>query len=390
MANIIDYVRWRGDIPVEQVPLCEVDALILSYLSYMPFDGIVGDAPEGGGIPLAQAAMALLLANEQDGIDLAYSVRDDRMLLPAVAASERFGGMRLVGYVNRYDRSREEQFSAVTFLAGDTAVIAYRGTDGTVVGWKEDFNMSFEEAVPAQSDAVDYAQRVVAALGLPVMLCGHSKGGNLAVYAATFSDDATRGRVQIVYNFDGPGFNEKVIASPEFARAGAMVRTFVPQSSMVGIMFWHDGPFTIVKSDSVSIFQHNAYTWQVMGGHFVTVEERTSDSYFADDTVKRWMASLTPEKRKRAIDGIYAVLDVAKGRHVSNLFEVSNLLAMLRAAGAMDDQTREAVEEFFRLLGTSAAGAVPDFLDRTADGLRQRVIRREAQRALGGAEDEKK
>ena len=151
MPNIQDYVLWRGDLPIRQVPLCDVDALLLSYLSYMRYDGIVGGGFEGEGVRLADAAQELLDRNERDKMPLAYNAKEDRKLLAALIQSVRFADMRLVGYVNQVDDKAEEQFSGVTFLIGDgSAFVAFRGTDDAMVGWKEDFNMSFEMQVPAR------------------------------------------------------------------------------------------------------------------------------------------------------------------------------------------------------------------------------------------------
>ena len=144
MPNIQDYVLWRGDLPLERVPLCDVDALLLSYLSYMPYDHIAGDAFDEG-ISLRDAAQKLLEVNERDKTPLAYNVREDRKLLAALMESARFRDIRLVGYVNKVDPEQEEQFAAVTYLLGEgRAFVAFRGTDNTVVGWKEDFNMSLK------------------------------------------------------------------------------------------------------------------------------------------------------------------------------------------------------------------------------------------------------
>ena len=361
MPNIQDYVLWRGDLPLERVPLCDVDALLLSYLSYMPYDHIAGDAFDEG-ISLRDAAQKLLEVNERDKTPLAYNVKEDRKLLAALMESARFRDIRLVG----------------------SAYVAFRGTDNTVVGWKEDFNMSFETEVPAQRDAVAYAQHVAKAIDLPLIVGGHSKGGNLAAYAGMFVDEATRARIQTVYNFDGPGFNEATISSEEFGKVDMRIRTFVPQSSMIGILMWHREPFTIVRSNGVGVFQHDAYTWQIMGGDFIKLSERTGHSHFADDTIKRWLEELKPDMRRQAIDGIYAVLSASNGMNVSDLFEARNAMSVLKAAGAMDEKTRSAVLEAFRLLGSSMIGGVPAWLERTASSVAQKMPweqRREEARA---------
>ena len=233
--------------------------------------------------------------------------------------------------------------------------------------------MSFETEVPAQRDAVAYAQHVAKAINLPLIVGGHSKGGNLAAYAGMFVDEATRARIQTVYNFDGPGFNEATISSEEFGKVDMRIRTFVPQSSMIGILMWQREPFTIVRSNGVGVFQHDAYTWQIMGGDFIKLSERTGHSHFADDTIKRWLEELKPDMRRQAIDGIYAVLSASNGMNVSDLFEARNTMSVLKAAGAMDEKTRSAVLEAFRLLGSSMIGGVPAWLERTASSVAQKM-----------------
>lgn len=379
MANIIDYVLWRGDLPVAQVPLGEVDALVLSYLSYMPMDGIVPGEDGGEPVPLRDAALAMLGRSERENSPLAYSVKDDRKLLAALAQSVRFGTMRLCAFVNRVDGEAEEQFSAVTFLPeAGPALIAYRGTDNTVVGWQEDFNMCFESEVPAQRDAAAYAEHMAQVLDGGIILGGHSKGGNLAAYAELFVSGETHRRIRAVYNFDGPGFNEEIVGSAAFAQRKRCVQTFVPQSSIVGVLMENDEVMTVVRSDGMGIFQHNPYTWQVMGGSFIALPERTDSSRFADETVRHWLASLSPEVRRRAIDGIFEVLGASDGRNVAELFEPRKAMGVLRAAGSMDEATRRAVEETFRLLGEALRENVPVWMNRTmnrtADDLRQRVF----------------
>lgn len=375
MANMIDYIHWRGDLPLEQVPLGEVDALILSYLAYMPFDELVPSSFDEG-VPLGEIALELLRQNEAGALPLAFSPKDDKRLLGAVAKSCRFAKMRVCGFVHRFDRVLEEQFCAMTFLTGHgPAAVAFRGTDRTVIGWKEDFNMTFSGVVPAQRSAIHYVREAAKALDGPLVLCGHSKGGNLAAYASLFSGEAAQGKIDCVYNFDGPGFNEEVIASEEFHRVDMRIHVFVPRSSMVGILLWHNEPFTVVESESVSVFQHLPYHWQVMGGRLIAADGLSDDSRLAEVTLKRWLQSLAPELRRRVIDGIYGVLSVSDGNRIADLFEPRNALAIIRAAGAMDEDTRAALTEAFRLLGDTLRETLPDFIDEKTDELRSRAIR---------------
>ena len=375
MANIIDYVQWRGDIPLAQVPLCAVDALILSFLSYMPFDGRISDSLEES-VLLSDAA-AYCLEQGLSSTCVMDSFKEDCRLLEALKHSERFGGIRLTGYVSRFDEATEEQFSATTFLLPQgEAFVAFRGTDSSMVGWKEDFNMSFSVEVPAQGAALDYAVRVAAELDRPMILGGHSKGGNLAAYAGIFAPDDVQERIACVYNFDGPGFNETLLNTPEFRKMDMRIHTFVPQTSMVGILMWHAEPFMVVESNGVGVLQHNPYSWQVMGGHFIMLAERTRESHLAEKTLKGWLADLSAEERKRFIDGVYSVLSASDGRNVADLFEPKNVRAILRAVSSMDEETKSAIFDVFKRLRNSLRESLPEWFEGTADQIRTLIGQR--------------
>lgn len=379
MANIINYVQWRGDIPLDQVPMNEVDALVLSYLSYMPYNGLVGEDFAEEGMLLRDAA-AYFVEHGLSSACMIDSEKDDCRLLEAVRDSERFGAMRVVGFEDRFDVEREEQFAAVTFVPPHgPAFVSFRGTDSTVVGWKEDFNMSFVREVPAQRAAVAYTADAAIALNRPMVLGGHSKGGNLAAYAGVFSDAPVQEKIQCVYNFDGPGFNEEIIALPEFKKVDMRIHTFVPQSSLVGILLWHAEPFTVVRSDAAGLFQHNPYSWQVMGGRFINLPDRTKESRLAEETIKHWLTGLAGEAREQIIDGIYGVLSVSDGKNVADLFEGKNVRKILRAVSTMDEETKEAIVDAFRRLGGSLKETIPDWVDRTAGQIRTMIAQRAEQ-----------
>lgn len=380
MANIIDYVLWRGDIPFAQVPLGEVDALVLSYLSYMPFDGLVAEAFSQEGALLADAA-EYFLEHGLSSSCMIDSTKEDCRLLEAVRDSERFGRLRLTGYVNHFDEETQEQFSAITFLPPAGPVfVAFRGTDSSVVGWKEDFNMSFASEVPAQGAALDYVMRAASVLPMPAVLGGHSKGGNLAAYAGIFAPNAVQERIACVYNFDGPGFNEQVIAGAPFHSIDMRIHTFVPQSSLIGILLWHAEPFIVVKSDAGGIFQHNPYSWQVMGGKLITLPERTRESRLAEDTIKNWLSTLDTQERKTVIDGVYSVLSASDGRNVADLFEGRNVRKILRAVSSMDEETKEIIVDSFKRLGSSLKESLPDWFEDAAGQIRTLIAQRSGER----------
>lgn len=281
MANVFDYLDWRGDLTLDLVPLCDVDAVVLSRLSYLPLDGT---RPAGGGAGRRAHAAAprFEAAAAPAGGRAVHSCPCGK---PALLRDADHG-------LCKPNRPREpDAVCAITVALGDGRhFVAFRGTDGTLVGWKEDFNMAFTCPVPAQRLAAHYAASAMLRFPGEFLLGGHSKGGNLAVYAAAFCPAALQERIAAVYNNDGPGFDAEVIALPGYQRICARVQTFVPQSSIVGMLLEHEEAYTIIHSTGDGFGQHNLYTWEVLRDRFVTLETVTNGSRFLDRTLKQWLA----------------------------------------------------------------------------------------------------
>ena len=236
VTNVLDYLKWRGDLTFTQDPLNAVDALIFSALSYIRYGGAVEEKPEEP-VTLRDAAGAFFAL---DNFEVRIRAKNDLELLRRASESTRFGLSRICRYTDLYIPEEETQFAAMTFLLDDgTAFLAFRGTDNTLVGWKEDFNMSFRQIIPAQLLALNYTHDVWAAHTAPMRLCGHSKGGNLAVFAAARSSPMIQQWIRGVYNNDGPGFSEYMIGDPGYNAMVPRIRTFVPQSSIIGMIMEH-------------------------------------------------------------------------------------------------------------------------------------------------------
>ena len=282
--NIFDYLEWRGELPMNQCPFNEVDNLILCQLAYAKFDGILPDK-FNHSMELKQAAEMYDKMKSEDAV--LFDNKDGECFYRLLISSERFSSMKICGYVNHVDADEQKQFSAMTFGLNDgTYYVAYRGTDNTLVGWKEDLNMSFMSPIPAQEEAVRYLERAAKELpGRPKFrVGGHSKGGNLAVYASQFCSDRTRRYILDVYNNDGPGFRK------EFKSLAERIHTFVPQSSIVGMLLEYEEPYTVIHSSSISgILQHNPFTWEVLGPRFVYEEDTDKFSQYIDRTLKDFM-----------------------------------------------------------------------------------------------------
>ena len=303
MSNIIDYIKWRGDLSFNQSEFNEIDNLILARFSYSCLDGAI---KENEKITIKQAYEN----TEKNGIPEQKILQiEDKDLFPAMAKSKRFGKLYIIEYVNNVDEDEEKQFSAVTILLPDnTMYVAYRGTDNTLVGWKEDFNMCFSSNVPSQLAATQYLEKVSKLNKRKIRVGGHSKGGNLAIYAAVFANDSVKNRIINVYNNDGPGMSSDIIEKQEYKDMVNKIYTYVPQSSIIGRLLYHEEKYKVIESTQTGIMQHDLYSWQLEGKKFTYLEELTKESKVADKVIKGWLNGISPERRQEFVDILYQIL----------------------------------------------------------------------------------
>ena len=337
MADLFDYLDWRGDLSFETVGVTPADALIFSALSYIHYDGLV---PQGFRNPVPLDVVADAFAALPDKAERVL-LRQDAPLLMAAAATDRYRRVKLIFYNSATIPEQESQFAAVAFLLpGDTAVLAFRGTDATLVGWKEDFNMSFQDRIPAQEKALYYTQSFAQAFDRKLILCGHSKGGNLAVYAASRCPGEIQERITAVYNNDGPGFTASLMGDPGYRAMVPKIYSYVPQSSVVGMLMEHEEPYTVIKSRQVSILQHDLYSWEVMGGGFVPVQGISDDSRLVNRTVKEWLTRKTPAERNAFVDAVFELLGTGEVDSAKEIMMPWNILNYLRTLNEDDEMRR--------------------------------------------------
>lgn len=334
MGNILDYLNWRGDLSLAQAPFGPVDALVLAVLSYIHFDALV-PAGLSSPVPLGQAA--------EDYLALPPARRGrcrcerDLELLRALAGAPRFARMELCCCADKFVPEEETQFSALAVLTGDgSACLAFRGTDATLVGWKEDFNMSFMDVVPAQLEAAEYIRTFAAQFPGPLIPAGHSKGGNLAAVGAALCPVKVRDRVETVWSFDSPGFTGYLLSRPGYQELRTRIRSFVPQSSIVGLLLTHEEPHTVIESSQVGRFQHDPYSWQVLGPDLIRLEEVTAGSRMIDRTLKDWLAGLSNEERETVVDTLYDLLSSGDATMVKEALKPQNLAEALRSVRDAD------------------------------------------------------
>ena len=356
-ADCLTYLARRGGLSFAAAPFCEVDALILSILAYADFDAVV--PPEDDGLPLSQALARLMQRDGWDRVGLLMSPKTP-VLVRAAGESHRFGPLRLCACRSRTDD--ETQFAAMTFRLPDgTLFLAYRGTDDTIVGWRECFELSYAAAVPAQVEAAAYLRDVAARWPGKLRLGGHSKGGNLAVWAAVHAPAAVRQRIVHVYSNDGPGFSQDLTKTRAYR--ALRISIFVPQSSPVGPLLCQDSRYQVIRSRELGgVAQHDPFSWEVRGSGFRTLSRRSLLGRRSDRVLHSWIASLDPEERAEFTDALFSLLSADHAETLTDLSAswLDSALAAVRAYQALpDDRRRQLRGPIARLLVSFATGGRP-------------------------------
>jgi len=349
MANLFDYIKWRGDICFSASPFNPVDNIIISQLSYLTLDGIVPSPDDKTSISIA---LAVRVFNERlkskESIKLTSVFKEDPDLIRALGASRRFGNCQLFGYINQLDTNLELQFAALCINTNDGYnSISFRGTDSSLVGWKEDFNMCFKDVVPSQLEAVKYLDEMAPKIKGKLRVGGHSKGGNLAIYAASNCKKSIRKRIKVIYNNDAPGFNEKFITSAGFLAVKDRIQSYVPQSSVIGMFMEHGKSNIIIKSSESGIMQHCLYSWEVTHNDLVRAEKSTISSRFINKTVREWINSHDYSQREKFIEALYYIFKAADVKSTTD-FEnswFSSAGKVLKSLGNVDESTRKFIRK---------------------------------------------
>lgn len=347
MGSIIEYVKTEMRTFTEK-PFSAVDSLVLSQIAYFKLSGLVpGLYDDEPSVPLRDLYRA-------ECFDLLFGktfVPDNNLnFLTVLAASPRFRNMRLNYYVSEIDIDIQMQFSAVTFFPDDGSVyIAYRGTDGTLVGWKEDCNMAFTFPLPAQEAGLLYMNSVSGFISSDIVVRtgGHSKGGNIAMYAAMKCNPSLRNRITDIYNHDGPGFISEVLLTDEYASISDRVRKTLPHSSFFGMLLHQGENYTVVESSGISGFlQHIPFNWVVENGDFRYIDKVKNSSFQTQIAINEWLRSHTPEEQKHLIDTIFGLLETTKVENFNDMNEdwLKTSLKILSAAKDMDPETKKFVQ----------------------------------------------
>ena len=360
--ELMDYIEWRNDVSFRAAPFNEIDNVILSYLAYADFGELLQE-------PKRHVSIETCLKRFCEKHDMA-EVRESKhfierapLLLEEMVRGARFRGTKVVHFREVFDKEKVQQFAALVFLLPDgTRYVSFRGTDLSITGWKEDFLMSFTAETEGAKEAVSYINDVAASVDGDFILGGHSKGGNFAMYAAAFCEDAVKGRIRKVYNNDGPGFREEIVRSAAYRELLPKITNIVPQTSIIGRLLSNEAAHTVVKSTAAGIFQHDVTTWEVTKDKFVRAEP-DAFSDFVEKSLGTWLETMDDEARKSLVETVFSMIEMTEAETFAefgeNLFKNTGLI--IKGLGRLPKEKRS---ELTAALGGLAEAGRATVLDK--------------------------
>lgn len=271
MSNVHDYIYWRGDLSFEQDPLNEIDALIFSEFAYVNFSKVAPDHLKMGDLTIKKAAELWDEADPSDFMPTGYLHHSKSYQILSLAGdSKRFKDIVIANDIRELSLEDESQFGVTTFhRKGQPFFIAFEGTDMRSLSWKEDLQMTYLNTIPSQSKAADFLNTHFEKYPNPVSMGGHSKGGNLATYAAIYMREEFQPLVEKIYSYDGPGFTRNVLQMKTYENIADRIVSFTPQDGIIGLLLHKLEEQNIVYSNAFELMQHDVYSWEIKGNQFI-------------------------------------------------------------------------------------------------------------------------
>lgn len=360
--ELFDYLKWRNDVSLRAAPFNEIDNVILSYLAYADFGELLQEEKRRVSIETCWKRFCKKhdLANVRES---KLFIERAPLLLEDMVRGARFRGTKVVYFREVFDKEKVQQFAALVFLLPDgTKYVSFRGTDLSITGWKEDFLMSFTAETEGAKEAVSYLNEVAACVEGDLILGGHSKGGNFAMFAAAFCDDAVKERILKVYNNDGPGFREEIVRSAAYRELLPKITNIVPQTSIIGRLLSNEAAHTVVKSTAAGIFQHDVTTWEVTKDKFVRAEP-DAFSDFVEKSLGTWLETMDDEARKSLVETVFSMIEMTEAETFAefgeNLFKNTGLI--IKGFGKLPKEKRS---ELTAALGGLAEAGRATVLDK--------------------------
>ena len=358
--ELLDYLQWRNDVPLSISPFNEVDNVIFSYLSYIDFRDLKEDW--NGFFDLRDLFRDFCEKHSLEEIETIGEFTERApLLLKEMMEGERFSATKVGYYAEDFDKDKVKQFAALVFLLPDGRnYISFRGTDKTITGWKEDFLMSCQSETAGAKEAVEYFNKIAPVLEGELILGGHSKGGNFAMYAAAFCEAEYKERIVQVYNNDGPGFREEVIQTPEFQEILPKISTIAPQSSIIGQLLSNPAKQHVIHSTAKGILQHDAMTWEAEKDCLVT-SELDELSEYTKTTLGSWLESMDDETRESLCTTAFSLIESTKSETFiefsGNLMK--NMETIWKEMGKLpEEKKKEIMNALSNLMESSKQAAV--------------------------------
>lgn len=343
MKNIIDYVETELHT-MDEKKFNPVDSLILCEVANFEFGNLIGSTKDLK--PYITFKDLLKAEYFHEMLDYLIYPKLNKSLLFALSSSPRFRNIKLNFFEKKSDIELQKQFAAVTFiLDSKTAYIAFRGTDDSIIGWKEDFNMAFTSPVPSQIEGAQYVNKISKLIPHNFYIGGHSKGGNIAVYSALKCNFYLSNRILQVFSHDGPGFRKEVIISDDFKNIKNKINKTIPHYAIVGMLLECHEDYKVVKSSGIAFLQHNPFNWDVSNYDFSYEEDISSTSKYFNKSLNDWLNNISDEKRKIFIDALY---DIIVSTNANGFSEITsnwkvNLPIIFDSVKNLDNETKAVI-----------------------------------------------
>lgn len=351
MGNILDYIDWRGDIKMDRAGFNAIDGLIMSQLAYIDFDGIVKRGFKAS-VKLSKAAQKFNKVFEKTDVDsLSNLAVNTHSVLMKMTEADRFRDLMLFNYAQKYNKENSEQFGAVTVrIDSGTYVVAFRGTDDTLAGWEEDFKLCYITPVGAQIEAEKYLRKVCEQIDGKIYVCGHSKGGNLAVYSSMMLSEEHKKKIVSIMNYDGPGFMQDIVETPEYKSILPKIESYMPQGSIVGMIMYHAGEYNIVHSIERGMQQHVALTWEVLGNRFVRDNSFDKSSIIFRTACNKWVSEISAEEREQFIRIVFQILKSGEADTITGFTSkiLTSMNCVIKSYSGLDKTTRKMVRSIIK------------------------------------------
>lgn len=353
MAYLLDYLEICKYKNFDEDNFNEVDALCLCNFSYAHLEKVFKHSEHFLGLDIKKACTRFC---NLDDNEMTYREQKDLKFIEKIKDTWRFNRFKIYYYDSFVSLDKQYQFGAFTIDFEKFIAVVFRGTDNSLIGWKEDFNMSFKKEIPSQKFSLDYLNKVGKSFNKKIIIMGHSKGGNLAIYSSLKCSKRIQKRIVNVYNFDGPGFSKNIYKELSKTVLKQKIKAYAPESSIIGLIMKNIGNYTFVKSSSHFIFQHNPYTWKINNNRFVYVGSNNRSSKFFESVIDDFYNKLSVRQKKIFVEGLYQIVLLSGvddyRRIIKGLFK--NRKMLLEYLNKLDDKTKEVMQSVLNLILESA------------------------------------